>query len=74
MPDEWIEWKGGDCPVPAGTRVELKFRHGRTCKANSPQGWRWTDSSTEERGSEFDIVAYRVLPPPSEEEHPNATN
>ncbi len=24
----WFKWHGGECPVPPGTRVEVKFRHG----------------------------------------------
>lgn len=27
MTKEWIEWKGGECPVPAGTLVDLRYRH-----------------------------------------------
>lgn len=28
LPDKgrWIEWKGGECPVPAGTLVDLRYR------------------------------------------------
>lgn len=26
MKNEWIEWHGGECPVPAGTLVDLRYR------------------------------------------------
>ncbi len=25
---EWIEWKGGECPVPKGTLVDVRYRNG----------------------------------------------
>lgn len=27
--DGWIEWKGGECPVPSGTRIIARLRCGR---------------------------------------------
>jgi hypothetical protein len=57
----WIPWSGGECPVPGGTRVEVKLRDevsdeymkgGAVCFE-----WRYDDEFPES-----DIVAYRVLP------------
>lgn len=53
----WNEWKGGDCPVRASTRVEVKFRCGES-DSGRPAGhwhWRWTDGV-----SSGDIVAWRL--------------
>ncbi|QVJ12699.1 hypothetical protein [Pseudomonas phage PSA11] len=27
--NEWIEWNGGECPVPIGTKVEIIYRDGQ---------------------------------------------
>jgi hypothetical protein len=54
----WIEWNGGECPVPPGTRVDLRFRNGAELESY-PQDtaevfyWRHDDHFS-------DIVAYRV--------------
>lgn len=52
---EWIEWKGGECPVPWGVRVEVTFRDDTRCGRRAP-GWNWTHD-----GGQDDIVAYRVI-------------
>lgn len=28
MTNEWIKWSGGDCPVPKGTLIDVKYRDG----------------------------------------------
>jgi hypothetical protein len=38
---EWIENKGNDCPVPAGTRVELKFSSGNVHATQAPERFLW---------------------------------
>jgi hypothetical protein len=54
----WIDWHGGECPVPAETRVEVRFRMG---KENRPLGcasrWLWGHDD-----DPYDIVAYRIIP------------
>lgn len=62
--DGWIEWKGGDCPVEKGTRVDVRFRDGKEIK-NIPaitdgapaahQGY-WVKEDMPD-----DIVAYRIV-------------
>ena len=52
---EWIEWKGGVCPVRDGADVEVRFRTGGTERDDSPQLWIWSHAD-----SPHDIVAYRV--------------
>lgn len=51
---EWIEWNGGECPLPAGTRYEVRFRSGRTAEGRQPNTWRWA-----REGHSGDIIAYR---------------
>lgn len=59
--DGWIQWEGGDCPVPGGTRVEIKLRG--EVEAEYAKGYAtnlWWEHTAE--FPENDIVAYRVLP------------
>lgn len=51
---EWIEWKGGECPVPSRTPVEVRFRSGGVFK-DAASGWRWDHT-----GQGGDLVAYRI--------------
>jgi hypothetical protein len=59
----WIDWKGGECPVPPGTLVEVQLRceSRKEAEANNGEGcpacsWDWSD-----RGFCYDIIAYRVI-------------
>jgi hypothetical protein len=62
--NDWIVWEGGECQVPKGARVEVRFRvddEGGTDTVNimtelDYDGLRWTHT-----GSIGDIVAYRLL-------------
>lgn len=63
---DWIEWRGGECPVDAGAIVEVWFRNGAlnpSCCAGE-WAWKWTGSSS-------DIVAYHVLSAKPEVTSPN---
>ena len=53
---EWIEWSGGNCPVPANSRVDIKFRDGDIGLEQSAN-WDWSH-----RGYRSDIIAYRIIP------------
>lgn len=57
--DGWIEWHGGDCPVPAGTKVDLRFREMEDSCNVFAHVWSWISL-----GSHADIVAYRIAEPP----------
>lgn len=65
--DGWIEWKGGECPVPIGTRVDVQYRKGDN-SYNQPAGeagrigemWALNWNHT---GHSADIVAYRLHVP-----------
>lgn len=52
----WIEWAGGECPVPAGTKVQCRYRNGDTGQLYRAEGYRWNHA-----GNGVDIVAYRVI-------------
>ena len=57
---DWIEWGGGECPVPPDTLVEVRFRNDALnafCSAGD-WSWSWADLAS-------DIVAYRVLSAPA---------
>lgn len=60
---EWIEWKGGECPVAKNVMVECRYRG----PPNDDQfaiyemvaGWfNWSHD-----GENDDIIAYRVVTP-----------
>jgi len=56
--DGWIEWGGGECPVPDNTRVQVKFLDGYAPVVAEPQYLRW---QTLGLGVAGDIIAYRVI-------------
>jgi hypothetical protein len=49
----WIEWKGGECPVPFGASIEVAFSGGVKTKGRA---FNWTHD-----GGSFDIIAYRIV-------------
>lgn len=63
---EWIEWKGGECPVPVGTLVDVRFRNGYSAAAYPADKFRWARIE-----NHADIVAYR-LHEPAEQAEPSA--
>lgn len=68
--DGWIEWGGGECPVPRGTLVDVKYRCGDVnyhTKAGEPDSAGSIDTAFAVRwsklGAEYDITAYRLHKP-----------
>lgn len=63
---EWINWKGGACPIPDGTIVDVKYRSGhvrRSVLANVQYNDRLDDAGPaywKNDGAQNDIVAYRL--------------
>lgn len=53
----WIDWAGRTkrCPLPAGTRHQVRFRDGSTANEDKPEFWAWKHGK-----HEGDIVAYRI--------------
>ncbi len=61
----WIEWKGGECPVPIGTNVQIRYRTGDDDPEPSPvNAWMANHAIWEHNADnpKNDIIAYRVLP------------
>ncbi len=56
--DGWIPWNGGECPVPHGPRVQIRFRDGSVLTNELPYNYTW---SYVQRDPGRNIVAYRVL-------------
>lgn len=59
--DGWIEWAGGECPVPAGTEVEAQWRDGtiyigRACVDQGLRNANWMFRHS-------DIVRFRIDTP-----------
>jgi len=54
-PDGWIEWNGGENPVP-GKMVDVRWRTGVARYAGLSDAWRWKHIA-----APGDIIAYRVV-------------
>ena len=57
----WIDWAGGECPIPDATpgELEVKFRDGRIYDGHSPFCYDWSHKDQ----FDDDIIAYRVRLP-----------
>lgn len=62
----WIPHTGGPCPVPAGTRVRIKFHDGETVRGLASE-FEWKHYCGGKGG---DIIAYRILEPSKAEPCP----
>lgn len=64
--DGWIEWHGGSCPVPTGTRVDVEHRDGDVfydVAAGHSFASVWSHGVLDSNG---DIVRYRLHEPKAE--------
>lgn len=52
--NDWIDWPGGECPVPDGMRIDVKFRYGAIVSTNGASLLDWGEFGA---GT---IVAYRI--------------
>ena len=57
---DWIEWRGGECPVPDQTKVSVLFRNGSIDYVGSAGIWLW-EWQPNQPPNAGDIVGYRVL-------------
>jgi len=62
----WVEWTGGECPVPFKTIVQIKLRDGAVERPRIAGFWMRTDDDRsywqhEPNDHNNDIVAYRVV-------------
>lgn len=65
--DVWIEWGGGECPIPDCTIVEVRFRSGRQRRGDKAEEYIWTNGYGELSETGADIIAYRIIPENSDE-------
>ena len=71
MSNEWIEWKGGECPVEVGTLVDVRYRNGEENFHVEAGIWIYTSGSDPEAlahdwihdDNDYDIIAYRLHQP-----------
>jgi len=61
----WVEWTGGDCPIPEGAGCQVQYRDGFISPEKAALNIRrsahiWAHMP-EMRG--FDIIAYRLVQP-----------
>ncbi|MEN4830028.1 hypothetical protein [Pantoea vagans] len=54
---EWVEWKGGECPVESDLKVDTRLRCGLYSDADEARLIYWNHTG---RGS--DVIAYRIIP------------
>lgn len=60
----WVEWRGGACPVPGDSIVNVRHRDGCISVACPASEWSWLhDPATVWSAPEADIVAYRLVQP-----------
>lgn len=57
MADGWIKWDGGECPVPVGAKVDIRFRDNSEYLNEDADKLRWRIY-----GDDWitDIIAYRI--------------
>ncbi len=53
--DGWIEWRGGECPVSKGTRVDIRYSSGIVKSARAASNYNWRHEYIDSN-----VVAYRV--------------
>ncbi len=49
---QWIDWHGGECPIPEDKEFQIRYRRGLRWDHREPSDQKWGG----------DIVAYRLLP------------
>lgn len=57
--DDWIEWHGGECPVPEGRKFQIRRRDGyETSVIKGAKIWAW---GPPDKPRVSDIIAYRIV-------------
>ena len=65
--NEWIEWKGGECPLPYGTMVRVRLRNGlqyegaALISTGMHHGNWYVGFYNDPRPTRADIVAYQLM-------------
>lgn len=65
---DWIEWNGGECPLPPGTWVEVCLRDLGRARQAPARFLRWSWYGLKEEPD--DIIFYRVLSKANKTEEP----
>lgn len=62
--NDWIEWKGGICPLPTDVLIMTKLRNGWESNGPAMAGYhRWDHGRTPDSPLRAnDIIAYRAVP------------
>jgi len=55
----WIDWPGGECPVPDVTLVDVRFRTGEVVNDEPAGVWRWAGEGP------YTVAAYRLHKEPT---------
>lgn len=63
--DGWIEWSGGECPLPESDEVEVKFGDGVTHPNMNARDWLWSYKGLTDG---LKIIAYRPILEPQAEQ------
>ena len=65
--DGWIEWTGGECPLPYGVKYDVRCASGSEGRQRNPEGDNWLHVH-----GDSNIIAYRPIidQPASEEAQP----
>lgn len=64
--DGWVDWAGGECPVPADTIVSMRYRNGVFGTTRRADECWWGSELGEGYDGSADIVAYRIVAPANE--------
>jgi hypothetical protein len=65
MSNDWIPWSGGECPVDATTKVEVRFLDGGGASTAYAACWTWEHMAYAGDAWGGNITAYRVVKPES---------
>jgi len=61
----WVEWKGGECPVPAGVNCEAHLQDGDSVRGADATLWNWLHNDTSRDRAPVEgrkITHYRIWP------------
>lgn len=65
MSGDWIEWKGGECPVDGDAKVDIRMRFNLELPRTHARFLNWEHGSAM-GGTAGDIIAYRLSSPSAE--------
>ena len=69
-PAEWIEWEGGECPVPEFVKLNIRTRNGVGLLDLYTDNFIFKSISWKHTGDAGDIIAYQEAPVLPQEDKP----